>query len=491
MPSPPDLVAAGYLEPLWRHDTPSREPIYASAIGPVPLPAGRRVRPAIVFGGWDGQITALDASAGHVLWRTATGGRCYGRCQAADVDGDGRAEILVPGHDGRITCLDARGEPRWAYANVYDRAGSGRVTRATGATFTDVTKRWAPNAFVRHAGRGEGAIVRIVRGHATGASGEILSNPGGDTLTLAEAWGTVPAPGDIYRIEPRYESDRYFQHAGTLVRGPAGWSLYASGFDNHVVCIDPASGRLRWQYAALENVEAYPLVVRVDGVARVFFGALDGLTRCLDADSGRLVWSAPTGPVDAFLHAADVAGDGRLALLVATRDNRICVLDAASGAIRACSEDAGGDCDCAPVPVRTNDAASLRLVAGSDAGQLLCLDGQARTLWRAGLSEAPVNSSAVVHDVLGRGSLAVLVGDMAGVLHCEDVVSGERVGELRVAGGIEGVPCYGDLDGDGRIELVVTTTAGQVHAWRFARGSLWPSACHPGMSRYSGHLTLE
>jgi hypothetical protein len=93
----------------------------------------------------------------------------------------------------------------------------------------------------------------------------------------------------------------------------------------------------------------------------------------------------------------------------------------------------------------------------------------------------------VVHDVLGRGSPAVLVGDMAGVLHCVDVASGERVGELRVAGGIEGVPCYGDLDGDGRIELVVTTTAGQVHAWRFARGSLWASVCHPGMSRFLGH----
>jgi hypothetical protein len=113
----------------------------------------------------------------------------------------------------------------------------------------------------------------------------------------------------------------------------------------------------------------------------------------------------------------------------------------------------------------------------------------------ASIVASPVREAGVKHVefvALGHDqALAVLVGDMAGVLHCVDVVSGERVGELRVAGGIEGVPCYGDLDGDGRIELVVTTTAGQVHAWRFARGSLWPSACHPGMSRYSGHLTLE
>jgi outer membrane protein assembly factor BamB len=486
MSAPPDLVAAGHLQPLWRHDTPARQPIYASAIGPVPLPAGRRVRRAIVFGGWDGQVTALDAASGHVLWRTVLGGRCYGRCQAADVDGDGRPEIFVSGHDGRITCLDARGEPRWAFANVYDRAGRGRVTRAAGDRLHDETQAWAPNAFVRHGGRGEGAIVRMLSGRAAGQGGEVLASPGGDTLVLAEPWDVDPRPGDAYRIEPRYESDRYFQHAGTLVREPGGWSLYAGGLDNHVVRIDPVSGRLGWQYAALENVEAYPLVLEIEGARRLFFGALDGLTRCLDAATGRLIWSAPTGPVDAFLHAADIDGDGRLALLVATRDNRICIVDAASGAIRACSEDAGGDCDCAPVAVRAGDPPTLRLVAGSDAGHLLCLDGQARTLWRRGLSDAPVNSSAVVHDVLGRGSPAVLIGDMAGVLHCVDVASGDRVGELRLPGGIEGVPCYGDIDGDGRVELVVTTTAGQVHAWRFARGSLWASVCYPGLSRYQG-----
>ena len=86
--------------------------------------------------------------------------------------------------------------------------------------------------------------------------------------------------------------------------------------------------------------------------------------------------------------------------------------------------------------------------------------------------------------------LGVTFGDMEGSLHCVDVATGGVIGSLRLAGGIEGVPWYGDLDGDGHAELVVTTTAGEVRAWRFAHGGVWLAPWYPGRGQFEGSVSL-
>lgn len=490
MPEAPSLEALGLLRPLWTHLAPGGKPIYSSPIGPVMARANGERHRAVVLCGWDGHVSALRADTGQALWRARAGGPCYGRCQAADVDGDGAVEIFAPGHDGLIRCLSDDGTLRWTFASLYGREASGQTSRAGPRSLTDDSKAWAANAFLRVQGRGHGALLRITSGPGAGQAREVVGNPGGSTLTVAEPWDVLPVAGDTYRVEPRWPSDRYYQHAGTLVHEPGGWFLYAGGFDNQLCKIDARSGALVWQYAALENIEPYPLVLAADGGVRVYSACVDGRTRCLDGATGALIWEADTGPTDAFIAAADVNGDGRIELLVSSRDNRAYILDAHRGRVLGISEDIGADIDCAAMPVHMPGQGSHRIVTGCDAGKLWCIDGSGRTVWRQPLSTRPINSSAVVHDVLGRGSPAVLIGDMEGSLHCVDVATGGVIGSLRLAGGIEGVPWYGDLDGDGHAELVVTTTAGEVRAWRFAHGGVWLAPWYPGRGQFEGSVSL-
>lgn len=485
------LLERGLMSRVWSYRLPGGEPVFSSPIGPVTVYVGGAPRAAVVFCAQDWFIYALDAVTGALLWRTATGAACYGRCQAADVDGDGSVEIFAPSHDGALWALDGTGALRWRFFNVYDREASGTATAGTNATtLCDASKSWAPNAFLRAAGAGYGAKVRWTSGAAVGQVVEIVSRPDGQTCKTTVA-SPSPAAGDSYVIEPKYPSDRYWMHAGTLVHEGSDWFLYATGFDNHVYKLNAATGGLVWKFATLENIEPYPLVVAVAGQLRCIVVSIDGKTRSLDAASGELVWETTTGPCDAFLYAADVDGDGALEVLVASRDNRVYALDAVSGARKAQSTDMGawdyGDLDCAAVPVKLPGETLPRVVTGGDAGSVWCLDGSLATRWMRPVAPNVINSSPVVHDILGRGGLAVLVGDMRGTLHVIDARTGGSIGWLYVKGGIEGVPLCRDIDGDGRVELVLTTTDGYVECYRFPRGEAYNSSYFPGDSAGVGH----
>ena len=63
-------------------------------------------RQELLFGGDDGRLHALGERDGrpHLLWELPLGRR-VGEPILADVDGDGRPEILVTCEDGKLYCL--------------------------------------------------------------------------------------------------------------------------------------------------------------------------------------------------------------------------------------------------------------------------------------------------------------------------------------------------------------------------------------------------
>lgn len=482
-----NLTAAGYVNKLWSYKMPSGGS-YSSAIGPVTLGGAA----CLVFSALNGWVYGLRISDGALVWSYNIGTENYGRCQAEDVDSDGLTEVFVGSHDGKIYCLNEEGTIKWQFSNLYNREATGTSTSFVGNTLTDSGKAWSANAFVRADGVGFGASLRFTSGPASGQSREITVSPGGTTLTVASAFSPVPSAGggDTYVIDPKYVSDLYFQHAGTLVNESGVWYLYVGGFDNHFYKLNANTGAIVWKFATLENIEPYPLVVEVGGVLRCYGVSVDGYTRCFRASDGVLLWATATGRCDAFIHCVDVDNDGALELTVSSRDGRVYILDAAAGAIKHVSTTTRawdyGDIDCAAQPIKLPTEATTRVLTGGDSGTFWCFDYQANTLWQRHLLPNVLNSSPLAHDVEGNARPKVLIGDSRGVIHCVDITTGAPFGSFYTKGVIEGIPLYGDIDGDGKAEFVVVTNDGYVECFRFTQGSVWASSGTPGASQWRG-----
>ncbi|MSS71576.1 MAG: hypothetical protein EXS64_08810 [Candidatus Latescibacteria bacterium] len=75
------------------------------------------VEEGCVVGSADGAVHRLGAN-GETLWKFSTGGPVNSVC-AADLDGDGRPEILAGSDDCHVYALDAEGRERWRYEPAF------------------------------------------------------------------------------------------------------------------------------------------------------------------------------------------------------------------------------------------------------------------------------------------------------------------------------------------------------------------------------------
>lgn len=498
-----NLVERGLMTKLWSYRMAGNEPVYSSPVGPVTLYSAGVPHQCVLLASWDWYVYALKVSDGTMLWRYATGANCYGRCQAADVNADGQNEVFAPSHDGNIYSLNSSGTTlRWAFKNVYDRKGlPSTVTGATSTTLTDTARTWLAGEFLRVQGLGQGARVVFTSGAAAGQKREITANAGGNVLTVGtmnvavtpNVAATAFAIGDAYYIEPRYVSDKYFMHAGTLVLESGVYFLYVTGFDNHVYKLNANTGALVWEFVTGENIEPYPLVADIngDGSRECVVVSIDGKVRSLDAATGALLWQqTEPGACDAFLNAANLNADAALEVIVSSRNGRVYSLGGTDGAVKAKTTNTYGlvygDIDSSATPILLPGETDPSIVVGGDAGGVWCFDKEMATRWQRDLVPHAINSTPVFHDVLGNGDIAALVGDMRGTLHCYEVATGTYVGNLYLKGGIEGTPLYADIDGDGRPELVITTTDGYVECYRFTNGALIESLFKPGNTKWAG-----
>lgn len=71
-------------------------------------------REEIICACYDGAITAVSADENRILWRHDTRAFPYDLA-AEDIDGDGRAEVLVASADGRLYVIDGEGALLWSF----------------------------------------------------------------------------------------------------------------------------------------------------------------------------------------------------------------------------------------------------------------------------------------------------------------------------------------------------------------------------------------
>jgi outer membrane protein assembly factor BamB len=215
---------------------------------------------------------------------------------------------------------------------------------------------------------------------------------------------------------------------GTLIAGLTigGDRLFAPAGEHQLYCLDRRSGKILWEYAAALPIMMEPAT---DG-RRVYFGAVDGSVRSLEAASGREVWKVQLSAMaDNYTTAPFwppvLAGDKVIIskLPVGKDEDNILALAAANGEIAWTGRAAG---------------AALRLALSPDGGRLYapCRNGLQCLSTKDGTSvwsrETGVGMSAAM-----AGGDVVLIRDDHDV-GCVEAATGNVLWTYRVCTGPQG-----------------------------------------------------
>ena len=449
--------------------------------------------PAILFQGWDWYLYLLNAQTGVLLWRAAMNGPDYGGGQAAILSGsyvtyfgashgaDATGAVATRGaNGGAIWSFNYYGGNNWKFLNSFGREGTGTATSGTTTTLTDTTKNWTVGEFLspRAAGTSYDATLNITGGTGSGESCQIAS-VAAHVITCVAAMATAPSSTSTYAITPPYDSDEYFQHAGTLNLESGAYYLYSTGFDGEVSKINASTGALVWKYETSENMEAPPLIASVSGgsVPDILVESVNGYVYDLNSSTGAIVWSvmpelmSDTNQLDGYIRAADILNNGAMQVIVGCRSSHVFVLQGATGATLAITSGNYGDTyagvDNGVAIYNPAAGTGLRNFAYADhAGFVHSSNPSGQTQWRAYLG-VTINSSINYADIFnnGDGSAELIILDMAGTVTISDPATGIPYGQFNVPGGGEGMALVGHIV-DSQNELVVTTLDGYVICYK-------------------------
>jgi len=282
--------------------------------------------------------------------------------------------------------------------------------------------------------------------------------------------------------------------------------------DKRILCLDSA-GEILWDCGIDDGhgdgFQAMPSALDYDGDGKqeVFFATKGGTVGCIDAQ-GRLIWRAFTndnidysGPVP-----LDVDGDNRAEVVFGADSGRVYCLDdcgiekwryQGKGAVRGIP---AVDCD-----AKTHSARIFVVFAG---GMEACLDGEGKVVWSstelsarkvrystpalgfvdqnpdldlvtvtddfqvilrdaatgtekwrwAGKSSIDQTNSVALADFDGRNQADIVCADgtgQGGVGHVHRLRDGRALWSVDVGGGVVQGPSIADVDGDGRLEILV------------------------------------
>jgi outer membrane protein assembly factor BamB len=247
--------------------------------------------------GLDGEVVALDARTGKVVWR-----HVIGPSETSPLVADGR--VYVGDWTGRVYALSAK-----TGAEVWDYQTGGQVKGAVALT----GHRLFAGSYDHHLyaidARNGHLIWRATSQDRLGGRGTFYSTP-------ATAYGRVyigSTDGKVYSFGASTGELRWSQSTGGYVYGsPAVWneSILIGSYSGTFSALDAATGDVKWEFEAGGPISGSATVLG----DVVYFSTLKGLTFGLDAATGRRIWSFPDGK-----YSPVVAGPDRVYLTGYTR----------------------------------------------------------------------------------------------------------------------------------------------------------------------------
>jgi hypothetical protein len=329
-------------------------------------------------------------AAGKLRWtfQASKPGELVTACTSADLDGDGRDEILAGSDRGSIWALNADGRPMWQATakGKITTAAAGRLDRGPHkcALFGSEDCRvyaFAPNGTSRwsyelpsYKGAGR---VRVL----------LAADLDGDGVD------EVIAGGDNWRYYVLDAEGHERWHYESVHPSSAGAAVDLDGDGRReLLCgtvyywwhCAACDGTKRWSYSVKGPHATVALGVNFSGGKgrTAVFGSEDGNLHVLDAQ-GKLQWMANVGDQVTGALAADLQGDGREQLLASSLSFNVFALDANGQVLWRRNLGAPVECLAA-----ARGEGPLPLLAGCQDGSLTWLDaqGKARGRYQAGSS---------------------------------------------------------------------------------------------------------
>jgi outer membrane protein assembly factor BamB len=229
----------------------------------------------VVVGDEEGTLAAIDGATGKRLWSVQTGSNDYGAkgfiggAAIADLDRDGRLEVVAGARDGILAAYRADGQVMWQAAHSSGIHASPELGDFDGDGSPEVLAAWSYGD------------VSVLDGESgTELWGQTLQQDDGGIEGL---FGTpVPLPGAPGVLVPAQREFKTFEDRVSA-------SAVVTDIDN-------------------------------DGALEAIVGTEKGLLLALRADGGRAVLATLKGGIEAAAMLADVDTDGSSELLVASRD---------------------------------------------------------------------------------------------------------------------------------------------------------------------------
>ncbi len=367
----------------------------------------------------------------------------------ADVNGDGRKELLVGGEDNYLRCFDDDGKVLWEFdAGTHVRAVCAGDVIGDGATELVVGTGY---------GKPGGDIVIL---NGTGKEvGRIESptSPGNPN----ESWGTRPGAIEVVGL-----IDVDGDGANEIIAGSANFHMY---------CLRP-DGEQVWErlnYAHTPNNLQFR-DVDGDGTPEIVCSTNYWETNVYDLSGERFFRVKSPGP---GLAVADIDGDGTNEFVCGSCKGPISVtsydpelqftdmthtLPGIWAPKTEWSLDTGAGVDVLRLADLTGDG-TTKIVACSRNSLLYVLNPDGTVHWTRGLGDCI--RAMEVADLDGDGMPEVLAGTDAGqvfVLSAEGTI----IAQARAPGLVEFVAAK-DLDGDGTLEVIAVTDGPTLSAYRW------------------------
>lgn len=365
---------------------------------PVPYPSAEAAD-SVVVGSGDNHILRIDGK-GAVVFKYDMGDGVGALPACADVDGDGKAEIVAGTVRGHVVALTGEGKLKWSYE-------------------------------VRHPFQDFANVV-------------LSQHPGGGCDVLIhgrDGWLTCLTGKGSHRWSFRIAEPGHISAPAVADLNGDGQPEYVCGIDAQRVIALTSDGHLLWEFAGPDEFGREVAVVadadrNGKPEAYILKAGATSAVFCLDGPTGQLLWTVPiASKCYCALSVTDINGDGYDEIL-----------------------------------------------AGTKYGNVLAFSRNGQSLWQRTVGGNGIFSSPAVADIDGDGRLEIVVGVRgAGTdgnsLYVLDT-RGDLLGAYPQNGEANSAEVIADLDHDGLLE-VVSCSSNTVFAYRFgnptkAGAVLWP-----------------
>ena len=415
------------------------------------------------------------AADGTPLWvyQVEQGDRLNSAPSIADLEGDGVLDIVVGGaYEGRVYCLDNTGAEKW----VYD---TGQRVRVSKTPLGDLN--------------GDGKFDTVFTLRRTGLVYAIDHK--GELIWMANLTSEV-----LHGFQPEYPA------VGDAT-GDGMPDVIVGGSDGVIYVLDGADGSIAWTYQAV-NAGRFtfnqPVIVDLDGdhVAELLYGDERGNVSLLPTpglfiDDWTTPWpymyrtidnlnylprTMPTwtvnvgGRIESPPVAADINNDGVEEIIVGSRETNKLYAITQSGSI-LWEYDAGGQVIRNPAIGDVDGDGDHEIVFNARNGFMRVLDHMGRLVWEKDLAGGDeLYCAPALADLTKDGKLEILVGSKGFKKFYAFDHAGNQLWEAPIGAIGENTAAVADIDGDGVLEIVMTSedeVLYGIYAWKGDGTPLW------------------